>query len=463
MLHISTRGDAKAASFLEAMLTGLAPDGGLFIPQYWPEISYDFLKDLIGKSYQEVAYQILNLLIDHEIPEDDLKKMINDAYFSFRHQAVCPLSQIDYNLFQLELYHGPTIAFKDVAMQLLSRLMDYSLKKAGRRATIVGATSGDTGSAAIEAFKGMEFCDVFILYPHNRISEVQRRQMTTVQDKNVHAIAVEGSFDDCQNILKGLFNDMDFRKKVNLSGVNSINWARVAAQTVYYFTSALSLGVPYRPVSFCVPTGNFGDILAGWVAKRMGLPIDKLVIASNENDILTRTYDTGCYEIRSVVATMSPSMDIQISSNFERLLFENYGRDARSLCSLMDSLQKTGTFTITSSALQKLQKDFLAVSVNETEVLQVISENFQKNEILIDPHTAIGLYAARQCLNRKPQIPVISLATAHASKFPDAVYKATGVKPELPQHLKNIMTAEERIVILPKDQKKIARFVIDHI
>ena len=459
MLHISTRGDAPAAGFIDVLLTGLARDGGLYLPQNWPRLKTEAIKALAGKSYQETARTVLGVLTGGEIDDADLGTMIEEAYAPFRHKAVCPLTQIDSNLFLLELFHGPTIAFKDVAMQLLARLMDHALKARGRRATIVGATSGDTGSAAIEAFKGLDQVDVFILFPNGRVSDVQRRQMTTVDSPNVHAIAVEGTFDDCQNILKGLFNDPRFRDELSLSGVNSINWARVAAQTVYYFTAAVSLGAPLRPVSFSVPTGNFGDILAGWVAKRMGLPIDQLMIGTNANDILARTLATGTYELRDVITTTSPSMDIQISSNFERLLFEAYSWDAEAVRGLMGNLAQSRSFTIADEPLQRLRNEFQAEAVDERSVTQEMQDIYKTCGMLIDPHTAVGLHAARSLRNSKPDVPVVALATAHPAKFPDAVEAATGIRPQLPPHLAGILTASEKFTVLANDQGEIARFI----
>ncbi len=341
MLHVSTRGEAAAIGFCDALLAGLARDGGLYVPEAWPTLPQEAIAGFAGRPYAEVAKAVLAPLVGGEIATADLGRMVDDAYASFRHPAVCPLTQLHDNLFVLELFHGPTLAFKDVAMQLLGRLMDHVLSARGARATIVGATSGDTGSAAVEAFRGLDQVDIFILYPHGRVSDVQRRQMTTVDAPNVHAIAVEGTFDDCQNALKAMFNDARFRDEMQLSGVNSINWARIAAQIVYYFTAAVALGSPHRPVSFSVPTGNFGDVFAGYAAKRMGLPIERLLIGTNANDILVRALHGGRYEIRGVEPTASPSMDIQISSNFERLLFEAHGRDAAAVRRLMASLAQS--------------------------------------------------------------------------------------------------------------------------
>ncbi len=332
MLYLSTRGEAQKLGFSDALLAGLARDGGLYVPDAMPRLSLGAIEALAGAPYAEVACSVILPFVDDAMSEADLAAMTAETYAGFRHAATAPLVQIGDNLFILELFHGPTLAFKDFAMQWLGRAMNRALKARGARATIVGATSGDTGAAAIEAFAGQSQTDIFILYPHGRVSDVQRRQMTTVDQPNVHAIAIEGSFDDCQAIIKGLFNDLAFRDANHLSGVNSINWARIVAQIVYYFTSAAALGAPLRRVSFSTPTGNFGDILAGWCAKRMGLPVERLVIATNENDILARTLSSGEYRAREVVATQSPSMDIQVSSNFERLLFDAYGRDASALC-----------------------------------------------------------------------------------------------------------------------------------
>ncbi|MGO4403209.1 threonine synthase [Bosea sp. RAF48] len=462
MLHVSTRGEAPALSFSDALLTGLARDGGLYLPQSWPTLAPAEIAGFAGKPYTAVAERVLGALSDGDIESGALSGMIRQAYAGFRHPAVCPLTQIGDNLFVLELFHGPTLAFKDVAMQLLGRLMDHVLGQRGQRATIVGATSGDTGGAAIDAFKGLKSVDVFILYPQGRVSDVQRRQMTTVDAPNVHAIAVEGTFDDCQNLVKAMFNHHAFRDEIGLSGVNSINWARIAAQVVYYFTSAVSLGGPERKVSITVPTGNFGDILAGWVAKQMGLPIERLVIATNSNDILARTLETGAYEMRGVAATTSPSMDIQISSNFERLLFEAHGRDGATVRRLMQSLQQSGRFEIAGEALQRIRGEFDAASRSEEEVAAEIKKSWTEAGYLLDPHTAIGVGAARQALKRNPATPMIVLGTAHPAKFPAAVKAASGVAPELPAHLADLMERKERLTLLPNDLGKVETFVREH-
>jgi threonine synthase len=460
LLHVSTRGEAPAIGFTDALLTGLARDGGLYVPEAWPTLSSDTIQGFAGRPYADVARTVLGALIDRDIPAADLDRMIEESYAAFRHPAVCPLTQIGDNLFVLELFHGPTLAFKDVAMQLLGRLMDYVLRARGARATIIGATSGDTGSAAVEAFRGLAQVDVFILYPHGRVSDVQRRQMTGVDAPNVHTIALEGTFDDCQAIVKALFNHVRFRDELQLSAVNSINWARIAAQTVYYFTAAVALGGPQRPVSFAVPTGNFGDILAGWAAKHMGLPIERLMLATNANDILARTLATGTYEVRGVMPTTSPSMDIQVSSNFERLLFEAYGRDGPAVRRLMASLSQSRAFTIAPEPLARIRQHFSAKAVAEDAVLAEIAATWTEAGYLLDPHTAVGVKAARALLAEDPRTPVVALATAHPAKFPEAVERATGgIRPKLPPHLADLMDRKERFTVMPNEQSAVEAFI----
>ena len=460
MDYISTRGEAPALGFRDALLAGLARDGGLYVPREWPTMTKREIKALRGKSYQEIAFEVLRHFVGDEIPADKLKSMIDEAYATFRHPAVVPLVQTGPNDYVLELFHGTTLAFKDVAMQLLARLMDYVLAERGERATIVGATSGDTGGAAIDAFAGRERTDIFILFPHGKVSPVQQRQMTTSAASNVHALALNGNFDDCQNLVKEMFNDVAFRDRVRLSGVNSINWARIMAQVVYYFSAALSLGAPDRKVSFTVPTGNFGDIFAGYVAKRMGLPIDRLVIATNDNDILARTLKTGRYEMRGVKATTSPSMDIQISSNFERLLFESYGRDAASVRSAMGGLKQSGAFDIQPEALKAIKREFRAGRATEREVAATIRETLASTGYLIDPHTATGVFVAKK--NAKPSSPMVTLATAHPAKFPAAVKSACGIDPALPSWLADLMQREERFDILEPELKAVETFIGEH-
>ncbi|MCY1664381.1 threonine synthase [Rhizobium sp. SL86] len=460
MDYISTRGDAPALSFRDALLAGLASDGGLYLPREWPTLSKKDIRGMRGKSYQEIALQVISLFVDGEIPADDLKRMIDEAYATFRHPAVVPLVQTGPNDFVLELFHGTTLAFKDVAMQLLARLMDYVLAERGERATIVGATSGDTGGAAIDAFGGRERTDVFILFPHGKVSPVQQRQMTTSGHANVHALALKGNFDDCQDLVKAMFNDVAFRDSVKLSGVNSINWARIMAQVVYYFSAAVALGAPDRKVSFTVPTGNFGDIFAGYVAKRMGLPIERLVIATNDNDILARTLKTGRYEMKSVIATTSPSMDIQISSNFERLLFEAYGRDASAVRSAMSGLRQSGAFEIQPEPLKAIRKEFRAGRATQKQVAQTIRETLAETGYLLDPHTATGVFVAKK--HAKPSSPMVTLATAHPAKFPASVESACGIHPSLPSWLADLMSREERYDLLDAELKAVETFIGQH-
>ncbi|MGN7292016.1 threonine synthase [Rhizobium sp. SAFR-030] len=458
--YISTRGDAPALGFRDALMAGLASDGGLYLPREWPTLSKKDIRGLRGKSYQEVAFEILSRFVDGEIPDAALKGMIDEAYATFRHPAVVPLVQVGANDFVLELFHGTTLAFKDVAMQLLARLMDYVLAERGAHATIVGATSGDTGGAAIDAFAGRERTDVFILFPQGKVSPVQQRQMTTSGQANVHALALKGNFDDCQDLVKAMFNDTAFRERVNLSGVNSINWARIMAQVVYYFTSAVSLGAPDRKVSFTVPTGNFGDIFAAYVAKRMGLPIDRLVIATNDNDILVRTLKTGRYEMKPAIATTSPSMDIQISSNFERLLFEAYGRDPAAVRSSMSGLRQSGAFEIQPEALKAIRREFRAGRASQKQVAQTIRETLEATGYLLDPHTATGIFVARK--HAKPSSPMITLATAHPAKFPASVESACGIHPALPSWLADLMSREERFDLLEPELKAVETFIDRH-
>jgi threonine synthase len=441
------------------MLTGLARDGGLYVPEIWPQLTPESIAGLFGRPYWEVAVEVIKPFVGAEISASDLGRMANEAYATFRHPAVVPLDQVGPNQFVLELFHGPTLAFKDVAMQLISRLMDHVLAQRARRTTIVVATSGDTGGAAVDAFANLNNADLIVLFPNGRISEVQRRMMTTTGASNVHALAVEGHFDDCQAIVKGLFNHHSFRDAVSLSGVNSINWARIVAQVVYYFTSAVALGSPRRVVDFTVPTGNFGDIFAGYVAKRMGLPIRRLRIATNVNDILARTLKTGIYEVREVQATASPSMDIQVSSNFERLLFEAARRDAGTVRGLMASLHQSGRFVLPDAVLAAIRADFDAGRADENETNAAIRAAWREAGDLVDPHTAIALAVADRDAS-DASIPNIVLSTAHAAKFPEAVEAACGVRPQLPAWLEGLMTRPEKITIMTSDQAEIERFVL---
>ena len=460
MDYISTRGEAPSLGFCDALLAGLARDGGLYVPRKWPHMKKKDIRALRGKSYQDVAFAVLYPFTGGEIEEETFRAMIDEAYATFRHPAVAPLVQTGPNAFVLELFHGTTLAFKDVAMQLLARLMDHVLTARGERATIVGATSGDTGGAAIDAFAGRDRTDIFILFPHEKVSPVQQRQMTTSKAGNVHALAIKGNFDDCQNLVKAMFNDTAFRDRLQISGVNSINWARIMAQVVYYFTAALSLGSPDRKISFTVPTGNFGDIFAGYVAKKMGLPIDRLVVATNENDILARTLKTGRYEMRGVSATTSPSMDIQISSNFERLLFEAYDRDDAAIRSSMESLRQSGSFEIQPHALKAIRKEFRAAKASERQVAATIRETLAETGYLLDPHTAVGVFVAKKF--ERENSPMVTLSTAHPAKFPAAVKSACGIDPALPTWLADLMDREERFEVLDAELKAVETFVGQH-
>ena len=457
MKYISTRGEAPSLGFCDALLAGLGRDGGLYVPAEWPSFTKKEIRAMRGKSYQEIAFTVLTPFIDGEIPDEKFRAMIDEAYATFRHPAIAPIVQTGPNAFIMELFHGSTLAFKDVAMQLLGRLMEYVLTQRNERATIVGATSGDTGGAAIDAFAGRDRTDIFILFPHGKVSPVQQRQMTTSTASNVHALAINGNFDDCQSLVKDMFNDVTFRDSVALSGVNSINWARIMAQIVYYFTTALALGGPDRMVSFTVPTGTFGDIFAGYVARQMGLPIDKLVVATNENDIVARTLETGRYEMRDVKATSSPSMDIQISSNFERLLFEAYGRDASKVRGAMANLKQSGSFEIEDDALKSIRKVFRAGRATEKEVAKTIAKTLETTGYLLDPHTAIGVFVANK--HETSSVPMVTLATAHPAKFPAAVKSASGIDPALPTWLANLMVREERFDVLDAELKAVETYI----
>ncbi len=462
MQYISTRGVAAPLDFEDVLLEGLARDGGLYVPESWPQLTGDQIAGFAGQPYVQVAQTVMAPFAGG-IDSAALREIIEAAYASFSAAEVTPLidlSAVGPNLHLLELFHGPTLAFKDVAMQVLGGLFDHVLAKRGQKVTIIGATSGDTGSAAIEAFVGREHADIFILHPHNRTSEVQRRQMTTVDAANVHNIAVEGTFDDCQNLLKAMFNDTPFRDGVNMSGVNSINWARLMPQVVYYLVAAVQLGGPAQKIAFSVPTGNFGDIYAGYAASQMGLPIERLVIASNQNDILTRVMNTGKHTLGPVAQSMSPSMDIQISSNFERLLFDMLGREGSAVSGLMSQLQAEQTFTVPQEAIDSTRALFGAQCVDEQLTLATMKEVHEKTGELLDPHTAIGVAAALADRKTNPSdTPMVVLGTAHPAKFPDAVEKATGVRPPLPEHLADLYDRKERFDVLPNDLAKVQAYV----
>lgn len=457
MHYVSTRGEAPVLGFFDAVLAGLARDGGLYVPHEWPHFSPAEIRAMRGLAYPDLAIRVLTPFLGGEIATPVFERLVREAYATFRHQAVCPLVQIGPDMFVLELFHGPTLAFKDVAMQLLARLVDHALEERDQRATIVGATSGDTGGAAIDAFAGRSRTDIFILFPHGRVSPVQQRQMTTSTAANVHALAIEGNFDDCQRLLKDMFNDHGFRDRVSLSGVNSINWARIMAQIVYYFSSALSLGSPDRPVSFTVPTGNFGDIFAGYAAKRMGLPIERLVIATNDNDILVRTLSTGEYRTKGVFATTSPSMDIQVSSNFERLLFEASDRKAETVRRYMNGLKQSGAFTIEAKEIDRIRSEFDAGRATMEETAATIRSTLSGSNYLLDPHTAAAVHVAASRASGK--VPMVVLGTAHPAKFPAAVEAASGVSPALPEWLAGMMASEEKYTVLPSDLKMVEDYV----
>jgi threonine synthase len=448
MHYISTRGGAPALPFEDTMLTGLAADGGLYVPDRLPRFDAAEIAALAGQAYEEAAFRVLGPFLGETFDASTLRRLIDAAYAGFDHAARAPLVQIGPGHFLLELFHGPTLAFKDFAMQLIGAFFQEVLGRRGDRITIVGATSGDTGSAAIEAFRGLDAVDVFILFPDGRVSDVQRRQMSTCADANVHALALAGDFDDCQAAVKAMFADAAFRDGVALAAVNSINWARVLAQTVYYFAAAVALGAPHRRVSFTVPTGNFGDIYAGLVAKRMGLPVDRLVVATNSNDILHRTLTSGAHVKNGVVPTISPSMDIQVSSNFERALFGVYDGDGSAIAALMEEL-RYGGFDLSQGALGRLREDFDSGRADEAETRATIARVRAETGETVCPHTAVGIKVAEERLD--PSVPMVTLATAHPAKFPEAVEAATGRRPVLPPRLGDLFEREERVTPVPND------------
>ena len=463
MKYISTRGGCEPKSFEDVILTGLAPDGGLFVPEELPHFSKDEIASWAGLSYEELALKIMTPFVDGAIPQDDLKQLIDTSYATFRHGAIAPLIQTGHNEWILELFHGPTLAFKDFALQFLGNLLDYTLEKRNQKVVIMGATSGDTGSAAIEGCRHCKNVDMFILHPHKRVSDVQRRQMTTVMADNIHNLALEGNFDDCQNMVKDSFADQSFLPDGRqLVAVNSINWARIMAQIVYYFWASLSLGGPERKVSFSVPTGNFGDIFAGYLAHKMGLPIEQLVIATNQNDILHRCISENDHSTRPLEQSLAPSMDIMISSNFERLLFDLYDRDGDAIAGLMKDA-KAGHMNLSDTALVEARKLFSSYRCDDEGMLKIISDVNRDCDYLLDPHTAIGLEAARQC-RRNLETPMVTLATAHPAKFPDAVKKAGYPHdPELPPHMADLFEREQRFTVLANDKDAVHQFMADHI
>ena len=461
MNYQSTRGEAPLLGFEDVLLAGLASDGGLYVPQSYPALGREEIAALDGRPYQDVALAVMHPYVGAVPREQDLRAIIAEAYAEFRHPTVTPLVQSGVNEWILELHRGPTLAFKDIAMQVVARLMDLALERRDRRATVVCATSGDTGGAAVAAFAGRARTDLFVLMPKGRVSEVQRRMMTTSRAENIHALEIDGTFDDCQALVKAMFNDRPFRERMALTGVNSINWARVMAQAVYYFAAALALGAPARAVSFTVPTGNFGDILAGYVAKRMGLRIDRLVIATNVNDILARTFAAGHHKTGAVTHTSSPSMDIQVSSNFERLVFDLAGRDGAVVRRLMQGLGQSGAYTLRKSWLDRLKRDFDAGSAGEAETLETIRSVHRTTGMVIDPHTAVGVSVARR--GSRGIAPMVVLATAHAAKFPDTVRRAIGVEPRLPDALGDLFERRERMTPLANDVGTVKAAIADRV
>lgn len=454
--YISTRGGGEPLTFEQVLLTGLAPDGGLYVPETWPQIDVDALK---GKSYIEIAFAVMYPFVEGTIEAGDFKKILLATYGpkTFRNFDVTPLHTLKDNIHVMEQFHGPTIAFKDVALQLLGRLFDHILKKKNERITIVGATSGDTGSAAIEGCLACDNIDIFILHPKGRVSDVQRKQMTTVHAPNVYNVALDGTFDDCQNMVKAMFNDTEFRNGVNLSAVNSINWARIMAQIVYYFATSLKFD---EPCSFVVPTGNFGNVFAAYCARQMGVPIKKLCVASNQNDILTRFFESGEMKIEGAHKTLSPSMDIQISSNFERYLFDLVDRDADRLNQLMTTFKEDGHIAVSAAHLDQARTQFDAVCTDDVQTLEQIKQVYDETGYVLDPHTAVGMQGARDL--QKDGNPIILLATAHPSKFPDAVEKAMGTRPTLPKHLSDLFEREEKMIDQPNDREIVQKFVLEN-
>jgi threonine synthase len=462
MKYISTRGNAPELTFEEVLLTGLAEDGGLYVPKEVPTFSKEEIESWRDLPYAELAHKVIYPFVEGSVDSDALATILSEVYGGFAHKAVAPLQQIDHNEYVLELFHGPTLAFKDFALQTLGRLLDYVLERRHEKVVIMGATSGDTGSAAIEGTKACKNVDIFILHPHGKVSEVQRRQMTTVTGNNIYNIAIEGNFDQAQDMVKASFGDQSFLKgERKLVAVNSINWARIMSQIVYYFYSALNLGGPVRPMAYSVPTGNFGDIFAGYIAKKMGLPIDQLIIATNKNDVLHRMMSKNQYEVHPLMHTITPSMDIAVSSNFERLLFDLYGRDGEALSELMGRMNaKTDVVALDEDKLAKARELFDSYAVDEDNTIKIMQEVYGETGYLLDPHTAIGVKAARE-VRRDSNIPMITLGTAHPVKFEEAVLRAGYDMPELPHHLTDLMQREERLDVLPADLADIQKFIAD--
>ena len=459
MNYVSTRDKSKVFKFKDVFLKGLADDGGLFVPEVEFKFNDEQLNSLKGLDYNQLAKEIISPFVDDFIKDDDLSKIIGKSYSSFRKNNVIDLIKVE-DRFILELFHGPTLAFKDVAMQLLGNFYEYYLEKNNEKINIVVATSGDTGAAAIEAIKGKKNLNIFVLHPHNRISSVQRKIMTTVKDNNVFNIAINGNFDDCQNLVKSMFEDRNFSKSINMSGVNSINWARIIAQSVYYFYSYFLIQDKTKPINFSVPTGNFGDVYAGYLAKKMGLPINKLVVATNQNDILHRAISEGKYVSEKVSETLSPSMDIQIASNFERLIYDLNNKDDQITGNIMKSIKSDGSYIIDETTLKKINSDFLSASLNENEVLKTISNVYSKNNLILDPHTAIGFAAFEKV---KLDGNNIVLATAHPSKFPDAINKAIKKNADLPKELQYVLSEKENYDIVENNLESIKKHITERV
>ena len=463
MRYISTRGQGETKTFQEVLLAGLADDGGLYVPESLPQFSEDKIRSLKGLPYNELAFEIIQPFVNGEIKDQDLKRLIDDSYDAFDHQAVAPLQQLGSNQWVMELFHGPTLAFKDFALQLLGRLLNHVLTERNEKAIVLGATSGDTGSAAIEGCRHSDHLDIFILHPYERVSEVQRRQMTSVLEDNVHNIAIQGNFDDCQDMVKQCFSDQSFLpEQTRLVAVNSINWARIMAQIVYYFHAALALGAPDQTISFSVPTGNFGDIFAGYIAKGMGLPIQQLIVATNSNDILHRFFQENDYRRSDLKQTLSPSMDIMVSSNFERLLFDMHDRNGQAITDLMADFQKTGAIQVDDAVWQSIKTLFDSCRTDDQQTCTTIQELHKTTGYLADPHTATGIRATME-VERDPSIPMVTLATAHPVKFPESAIEAGLSAPELPEHLSDLLERKERYDILNRDLEGLKAYISKHV
>ena len=460
MKYISTRGLAPALNFEEAATCGLASDGGLYVPEFWPSVHADELRALKNLPYCEVATAILAKFAGNSVSSNSLQSNISKAYADFYHPDIAPLEEIDDNLFILELFHGPTFSFKDYALQFLGRFMNWSLQNRNQQLTIVGATSGDTGSAAIHAVGGIPAIELFMLHPHGRVTEMQRKQMTTSTHTNVHNFAVEGTFDDCQSMVKAIMNDPEVTAHKSLGAVNSINWGRVAAQVIYYFYAAIQLGAPDQPVFFAVPTGNFGNVLAAYGALRMGLPIEKLVVCTNENDILTRFFESGCMQKQNVKSTLSPSMDIQVSSNFERFLFDLLDRDSDKLRKLMDDFITTGQYSVDSDTLEKAKRFFQAHRVNDAETSEAIAELYRSKGHIVDPHTAVALASAK-IFNDKFSAPMIVVSTAHPAKFSEAIRHATGHDVTIPEQLAALLKKPECYQRISSQSEELKKLILN--